>query len=408
MLRYCEWLDCSFWRSWRAWCLGACLLILLSGSSASAGDLRELGTPHYRIHTDLDRALAEDMAVRMEAMYDQYTRRLVDFAPRGDVRFEVYLFAHRQDYAQFTGDRFPNTGGVFIPRRSLLAGFLEGQGRDGLRRTLQHEAFHQFAFTSFVEILRVWLNVGLAQIFEEGLWTGRQFMIGQVPPWRVRQLQQDMREHRLMRFQQFLALSNPDWHRDMADATTSAARYDQAWAMTHFLIFAPDEDGQPKYRARLIEMLKRIHAGQSAGDAFCGAFSDNIDGFQDRFVDYARSVQPTREASAIERQEILAEIFIACRSKDLHFDDPGSMRLFLSERGFRLPAPRGGPDADADVDSLFRDTAGRLMTREQLYFSPRGGAPLPDIVCRPMDRMRFRTIFHEEPGRIDHETLIEP
>src|SRR6185437_8222678 len=121
-----------------------------------------------------------------------------------DDLFEVYIFQKRADYVRFTEDRFPNTGGVFIPRRKLLAAFLENQGRDGLRRTLQHEAFHQFAFRAIGPELPIWLNEGLAQIFEEGIWTGSQFIIGQVAPRRVRQLDQDMREQRLTEFRKFL------------------------------------------------------------------------------------------------------------------------------------------------------------------------------------------------------------
>ena len=61
-----------------------------------------------------------------------------------------------------------NTGGVFMSGRNLLASFLGDLGRDSLRRTLQHEAFHQFAHTVISPDTPVWLNEGLAQVFEEG------------------------------------------------------------------------------------------------------------------------------------------------------------------------------------------------------------------------------------------------
>src|SRR5690349_3900844 len=129
-------------------CLRAFFLFLLLSSLARASDpnLHVLRSDHYRIYTDLDAALADDLSRRMDAMYDEYSRRLVDFHGGGEEKqFDVYLFNRRIDYMKFTDNRFPNTAGLFISGRDVLAAFLEGQGRDALRRTLQHEAFHQFA-----------------------------------------------------------------------------------------------------------------------------------------------------------------------------------------------------------------------------------------------------------------------
>src|SRR5437763_16402672 len=117
---------------------------------------------------------------------------------------EVYLFQSRGDDISFPGNRIQSSGGVFMPAKHTLAAFLEGQGHDGLRRTLQHEAFHQFAFSAISPDLPIWLNEGLAQLFEEALWTGNGFMLGQVPPRRIRQMKADIDAHRLIPFKTFL------------------------------------------------------------------------------------------------------------------------------------------------------------------------------------------------------------
>ena len=58
----------------------AVLLILgLCAPLARAGELRILGTTHYRLHTDLDPKLAEDLGRRMDAMWEEYARRLANF-----------------------------------------------------------------------------------------------------------------------------------------------------------------------------------------------------------------------------------------------------------------------------------------------------------------------------------------
>lgn len=389
---------------------GALFLCLFCTRALAEGQLRVANTAHYRVHTDLEPQLADDLTQRMERMYQQYSLRLADFNPRQSAPFEVYLFRQRSDYATLTSDRYPTTGGIFIPRRNILAGFLEGQGRDALRRTLQHEAFHQFAFMAIGPEMPVWLNEGIAQVFEEGLWTGTQFRIGQVPPRRMRQLKQDLAQRRFMPFKDFIAITDEQWRNDLRDGVLGAARYDQAWAMTHFLIFAIGMDGQPLYRSRLTQMLKLVEAGQKPGDAFLKTFSDNFDGFESRFMEYARALRPTPEAVYVEYQGILADMIAQIGSRGQRFDDPDALRQYLTDGSVRLRYTKGDVQWSTETDPMayFRDDKGRLMTHEQLYFSLRGGAPYPDIVCCPINGITLRTIFHDELGeKIDHETVIE-
>ncbi len=390
------------------WCL--VIAILLCSTQSTFADLRVLDTPHYRIHTDLEQRLAEDLGVRMESMYAEYSVRLADFNPSSERRLEVYLFKDRKDYATFTGDSFTNTGGIFIPKRNLLAAFLEPQGRDGLHRTLQHEAFHQFAFLAIGTELPIWLNEGIAQVFEEGIWTGRQFMLGQVPPRRIRQLKQDIADQRIVSFQNFLATTDAQWRAGLRDENTGAAQYNQAWAMTHFLIYATDDAGKPKYRARLINMLKLIHAGTNGHTAFNSAFSDNFEGFQQRFMEYANSLKPTREANFAEHQGVLADMLVLLNNEGKRFKDVESFRKLMTDGGYRLKYSKGSVQwsTESDPAAYFKDAAGRTMNSQQLYFSPRAGAPLPDIVCEPAEGLRLRTVFHDGTNNtIDHETNIE-
>lgn len=383
------------------------LLFLLPGIVHA--QMRVTNTPHYTIHSDLDPRLAEDLSLRMESMYAEYTTRLADFSPPDNRKLEVYLYEHRSDYLKLIKDSLPNTGGAFMARQQMLAAFLDEQGRANLRRTLQHEAFHQFAYAAISPKLPVWLNEGIAQVFEEGIWTGRQFMLGQVPPRRIRQLQQDIKDQRIVPFRTFMAKSDTEWAKELRDATTAASRYSQAWAMTHFLIFANDETDQPKYRSRLITLLKLIHNGKPPEDAFTEAFSDNVDGFQQRFMEYARTLQPTREVALLETQEILADMLISLGNQGKRFDNAAAFRRALVDGGYRLHYTRGGTQwsTASDPAIYFRDEVGRPLTSDQLYFSPRGGAPFPDIICKPVNGLQFRTVFHFAPDRPDHETIVE-
>jgi Protein of unknown function (DUF1570) len=379
-------------------------------------ELRGLESRHYFIHTDLDRALAEDLARRMDAMFDDYSRRLADFNPDRRAKFEVYLFARRSDYMKFTNGRVPNTGGVFMPARDALAAFLEGQGRDALRRTLQHEAFHQFAYSAISHDLSPWINEGLATVFEEGIFMGRSFSLGQVPPRRVRQLQADIRAKRLIGFETMMKMSLDDWGLALSRETQrnmirGATQYNQAWAMCHFLIFAtPPNSTTPIFRKRFLDMLGRIHGGADCDSAFTASFSDNIKGFQDLFLDFAKSLSATSEASMIERQDILADLLVALNDRGQRFNAMDEFRNALSAGGYRMSYQKGDVrwQTDTDPTTYFKNLDGTPLGADEMYLSPRSGAALPDLVLHAPRQIPLRTVFHDSPnGRIEHEMLID-
>jgi hypothetical protein len=327
--------------------LAALLLGIAQGASpatAAAADLRTVDSRHYRIRTDLDAEFARDLSRRMDAMYDEYARRLAAFQPdAADLpRLEVYLFRAQRDYLAFTGERLHNTGGVYIPRKNLLAAFLEGQGRDGLRRTLQHEAFHQFAYTVISPNLPVWLNEGMAQLFEEAIWTGDGFWLGHVAPRRVRQLKNDLDKQRLIGFDRMLSMTQEQWAANLgADGDLGATQYNQAWAMVHYLTFVQDEKDRPLHRGRLIAMLRLLHEGRAADAAFAEAFSPNVKGFQDRFAEYAAALDPTPTATLIERQGVLGDLLAELNKRNLRFASVQQFRGRPSPAGTGCTTRRG-------------------------------------------------------------------
>jgi Protein of unknown function (DUF1570) len=379
-------------------------------ASARAQELRVFQTVHYVIHTDLDEDLIADLGKRMDGMYDEYTRRLADF-PRPDdtVPFQVYLVHTQARYLHFAGLAVAGTGGSFNPTRRLLAAFLDGQGRDALRRTLQHEAFHQFAADAIGRNLPVWLNEGLAQVFEEGIWTGNGFILGQVPPRRVRQLRMDIAEGNLIGFREFLTMPAARWAANWRDPIKSYRQYNQAWAMTHFLIYSTDEKGRPRYRARLIDMLKLLRGGLDGESAFAAAFSPNIDGFHDRFIEYARTLEATPLASLIENQGVLADMLASLKQRGRSFDTLEQFRDSCIANQWRIHYRRGNTqwESAADPSVYFTDPTGQPFTSDQERFELSGGQPLPDLICHGNGLAPLRTRFTENDGKIEHETLVD-
>lgn len=387
------------------------LLVLFCAAAATSGQLRVYQTVHYRLLTDVDDALARDLARRLDAMHDEFSQRLALFKPATDApaRLDVYVFQKRADYVRLTDNRLPNSGGVFMSGRNLLALFVEGQGREATRHTLQHEAFHQFAHARISPNLPIWVNEGLAQLFEEGIWTGRAFSIGQVPPRRLRQLRADLAGNRLTPFRDFLKLDDKTWADAFTDRERVATQYNQAWAMVHFLVYATGPDGTPRFRSRFVQFLRLVSQGQNADVAWTRAFSDNHAGFEARFREWAAELRPTREATWIEQQDVLADMLVLLAGNGTRFDSIRDFREHVRRTRPRLHYTRGTLrwSTDADPSVYFRDDSGKHLADEQLSFVLRAGAPLPDLLYRPAPGVQIRTRFWPEGASIEHETLVE-
>lgn len=387
------------------------LSLLLAVSSASA-ELRSFGSRHYLLHTDIDSSLTDDLARRMDAMYDEYSRRLIRFDDAGThAMADVYLYNDRDDYVRFVGPSMRSTGGVFIPSRNALAAVLETQGRDSLRRTLQHEAFHQFAAETIRYPLPMWVNEGIAQYFEEGLWTGEGFIVGQVPPRRWRQLQTDLKSRRVVDFEAFAKMTPEEWSKPLGSrfASDGATQYNQAWAMVHFLLNADDSSGKPLH-PRFVRMLDLIHRGVDPSQAFERAFSANYKGFGEMFRQWAANVQVTEEAEYIENQGVLADMLVAMDGYQKHFDDVASFRRAVAKIKLEIHYSKGMIKwgTDKETDRYFSRRDGKLFGENDLYFQSRRNAPLPDLVCRCLNGSALRTRFYKVGDRIEHELFIEP
>ena len=390
-----------------AFCLLPCLF-----SSAAHADLRVVPTAHYRIETDLVPELADDLSMRLDVMYAEYAGRLPRAVEKGKAtkKLHVYLFRKRADYLHLVGERFTNTGGLYVSGRNFLAAFLEGQGRDGLRRTLQHEAFHQFVHEAMPNGIPVWLNEGMAQFYEEGLWTGSDFWTGQVPPRRVRQLQLDLKKGRMSDFATLGALTSAQWAQVFTgEMGKGATQYNHAWAMVYFLLHFKDETGREPYKNRLADLFQSLQDGADNRTAFARIFPDAAT-IQEKFLVYAQKLAPTPDATLIERQSVLGDLVIALRSREAIPDTFADIRKLLMKVGYRIRYTQDEVkwDSDADVTIYFSDMAGRPFSNRQLTLEPRAGAPMPDIVCRCFDHHQLRTRFYNADGKVEHEILVQP
>jgi hypothetical protein len=370
--------------------------------------LLETDTHHYQIHADLDQPLVADLGLRMDAMYEQYAKALPQFSlPSNAPALPVYLFDKKEKYMAFTDYSGTNTGGLFVAgRHPYLTAFLQGQGRDALKRTLQHEAFHQFAHAAIARQLPPWLNEGLAQYFEEFIWTGRDFLPDQIPPRRLRQLKLDTDQNRLIDFDLFMNQSGRDWsdtlHTNLVKAGTA---YNQAWAMVTFCLIGPDDH----YRAYLMALLDKLHRSDTAPeDAIRQCFPDKKE-FRREFNAWAAKAKPTPEATMMERQETLGDFLLALQHNKIPIPaEMAGVRDLAIRYNLKIQYTRGSVTYSSSdrPASYFEDETGQPFKPDDLYLQPSNETPFPDIICKTAG-LSWRTHFYLSAGQTEHETGVE-
>ncbi len=237
--------------------------------------LNHYQSPYYVIHTDLSIEQSREAFARMTAMAEVYHARTRDFAGEITKKLPFYLLSNKELYYKAGG--MPNTAGLFTGDR-LMA--LAREDRH-FWPTVQHEGFHQFARYVIRGNLPTWINEGLAEYFEAGLWTGDGFVTGIIRNWKLKRLQELIRQNKLLPFEKMMSLSHAKWNRTLiASSETGGANYIQAWSMVHFLVHG--DNG--RYREAFGYHIKDLSRGMDWKKSFANRFGNDIEGFQNRYL----------------------------------------------------------------------------------------------------------------------------
>lgn len=248
-------LECSKRRRharWTAIVLGGLLALAgppnVGGRRAAAGEppkLPRVQTPFYWIYSKLDKPVLLEAAARLTAVAREYHRRTRGFKLSVKHRMPVFIFDNEKDYHAAGGP--PGSEGYYMNGPILT--FWGGRRQGRLWEILQHECFHQFVWQAIGGHWPVWLNEGMATYFEEGIWTGDGFVAGIIPPRRLREVKDMIRNRKLKPFEEIMTMSTPAWN---ARVGTMYGEYCQVWSMVHFFAHHPD----PRYQKVLVAMMK--------------------------------------------------------------------------------------------------------------------------------------------------------
>jgi hypothetical protein len=288
------------------------LLLLLAGASPAPGaapeppPLPEYPTRFYTIYSDLDPDGIREAKLRMTAMAREYSARTAGFSGAITRPMPFYLYSKLEDYLA-TGA--PEGTAGYFSNGELVA--FAGDLGPRTWNTVQHEGFHEFAHFVIRGKMPMWVNEGLAEYFGEGLYTGDGFVLGLIPQFRLKRIQENLRAEKFKPFEQFMNLTRGEWNEEI-----SLANYDQAWSMVHFLAHGHDN----KYQKALGEFMNRIGDGGDPDRAWNEIFG-NIHTFQTKWRDYWLSLpqNPTLDRYIDANVEILTGFYARAFSQRQSF-----------------------------------------------------------------------------------------
>lgn len=329
---------------------------------------------HYWIKSDLPPEELRKIAQHLNLMYGQYSKLLAFVPVRIEEKLNVLAFRTRQDFqltlqARF-GVKVANTGGLFfvMPGGSALAFWTEGLPGQRLRHVVQHEGFHQFAYSRFGDDLPPWVNEGLAEFCGEAVILGDKMVIGQANPRVLNRLKQAIDGGTSIPLSRMLSMNTRDW----ADALRSGApggaslQYAEAWSMVQFLIYG--ENGA--HASAFDTYLKHVNTGLPASEAFVRALGTDINDFEARWKRWALAAQPNAFVSAMENLEFLAEGALELHRCDIRPASLEELRQALSDMNFEYTLMTHGMEVtlkatDAAVWTIPKDA----LCREQPVFA---------------------------------------
>jgi len=271
--------------------------------AAPARTWHTVQSAHYEVSSDLGPVFTALVARHMEAIHREYELRFRGYGSRGHERFQVKVYARREDYDAAVPAPLRGSAGAFISGQRLLATFKGERTDEAVFRTLYHEGFHQFLHSCVARNVPMWLNEGFAEYFAEATWNGERFTTGRVPWVRLHVLRKAMAEGSYIPLRRLFAMGNREWlARAWGEEGEGALQYCEAWSVVHFLLHA---DGG-RYRPRILGYLKLLSEGAESRGAFVKSFGSDVDGFERAWRRYVMQLRPGPDEVCARNLRVLA------------------------------------------------------------------------------------------------------
>ena len=195
-------------------------------------------TEHYIICSDLkskDRKLITQIKANIEKYHFAYSQVIAPWKPITDVSV-VKVFAEREDYLNYVGEKLEWSGGVWMPSKQELVVSPPGwdadkkQKADRVLKVLYHEAFHQYLHYASQGVHNsTWYNEGYAQLFEGAVIKGSRLTVME-NDYKASQLKSTLTTAK-GKIAHVINLAHAEFYED--DQRTEA--YSVSWALVYYL-----------------------------------------------------------------------------------------------------------------------------------------------------------------------------
>jgi hypothetical protein len=370
---------------------------LIGPTSAHAQNLKLFNTGNYTVHTDVPVNHARPFAQHMDKVFDEYKRRFeklnLSSSRKLPARMDLYLFETQQSYERFLASKgipAQNTGGMFVvnPKVNGLFTYIKDRPVRQTLSTLQHEGFHQFAFSYIGPDLPIWVNEGIAQFFEDGVLINKRFHLEIANARRLSQIKDAIATNRSLPFSTLITMSDKQWGQNVQQNQSMASmQYDQAWSMVYFLINSND-----KLLTAFNQYLIAVGSGVDSQQAFVNSFSLQSSSYAQLTADfetawkrYISQIEPNAVSQVSDNMNFLAHGLLWIRKSKR--PDPKSieeLRSILQKVNYRISRTVNGVQTTftASDEELFRYDLPNGST-PLLSLSVNNSAKLPPIISAP-------------------------
>lgn len=281
----------------------------------------EFQSKYYNIKMDLSEEEAVDVAEHMDRTFESYANLFAGLKLRRSARRDIYIFSTKEDYLKVLKEKFNNdgtgSGGKCITRGKVISLVAwKGPGKNALyrlKRTMQHEGFHQFASNLFPK-LPTWANEGLAEVFERGVLVDGKIVLGEVSLSDVKRLRGAKESGRFRSITDILTVKQSEWNQQVVSGS-AGANYLQAWNLCHCFLFAEDS----KYQKQFMNFLMGINAGVEWKESFVEAFGvPDFGSMNEVWLRYIETLTPLDYRKTIERMQFQAMGYIDLREREIY------------------------------------------------------------------------------------------
>ena len=315
----------------------------------------------YKINTDVDKDLANDIAAHMDEVYKEYAFRLRGFKPnpyaavKPNEKMPLYVCKRYRDYLTLLngfGVNAANSGGVFFRtenKQSGLATWVEGQSRLKMYYILQHEGFHQFADARIMFGLPPWVNEGLAEYFGDAVVVKGKLVVGRLDMERIDRMRRAVKDGETLPFRELMTMSNTAWvGRVTAGDKASSLMYDSAWAVCYYLIHGGKKSGPLKvqlegqwvgaleaYLLKLNNDFVKDPYRDPRPKAFELVFSNNLKNFEAAWKQGLEKLEPDAWFTSVRRLQFIAAAMKAFHGKNIEMKSWAHVKEQLIRYKFR-------------------------------------------------------------------------